>query len=232
MDYVLAASNIFLTYHADFIIRSTSLTRVQISTTDQVSIELRGEGLPAADAPEGLDFYCIFGPYWNRTISKYDPDFDQVVLRANLSTTDGTAVRCENVPTTFARVPNTTERYPVTLSLSYDLQELQWNQTLDYYAPPVVSDIVPRRATQAQTEFALELRGTGFLDAAEELTCKLRSTNGSRTEYPTSLVAYESSTLAHCVFNLVPRGDYVLSVSMNAEQYTDALVLFQVLPAI
>jgi len=127
VDFALAASDIFLTYHADFIIRSTSLTRVQNSSADQVGIELRGEGLPTADMSTGVDFYCIFGPYWNRTTSSYDVEFERVILRANLTTTDGSAVRCENIPTTFAEVPASRARYNVTLSLSYDLQELLWN---------------------------------------------------------------------------------------------------------
>ena len=92
--------------------------------------------------------------------------------------------------------------------------------------------IVPQRATQAQTEFAIELIGTGFLDAAEELTCKLTSNDTAKVVYQASLVAYEASTVFHCIFNVVPRGNYVLSVSMNAEQYVDVEVLFSVLPAI
>ncbi len=84
-----------------------------------------------------------------------------------------------------------------------------------------MNTIIPQRATQAQTEFAIELIGTGFLDATEELTCKLTSNDTAKIVYQTIIVTYANVTNFHCVFNVVPRGDYVLSVSMNAEQHVD-----------
>jgi hypothetical protein len=144
MDYHLATSNIFLTYHPDFIVRSTSLTRVMIRENDEVNLIVFGEGLPVSDYE--MAFYCVFGPWFSHETHSHPLMFDSIHVDAN-RTSDGLSVTCPGIPTFFPDVPATISRFNVTLSLSFDLQELQWNQTLDYYLPPVVSDVLPNRAT-------------------------------------------------------------------------------------
>ena len=69
-----------------------------------------------------------------------------VYIQANRSD-DGFSVICPSIPTMFAGVPDTRNDFKVSLSLSFDLQELQWNQTIEYYRPPIINEIVPSRAT-------------------------------------------------------------------------------------
>jgi hypothetical protein len=82
------------------------------------------------------------------------------------------------------------------------------------------------------TEFAIEMRGSGFLDAGVELSCKLTSTNATRTEYNANLVAYESTNSAFCIFDIIPQDVYDVGLSLNAYQYVQAEIPFIVLPAI
>ena len=60
----------------------------------------------------------------------------------------------------------------------------------------------------------------------------LISTNGSATEYNATLTEFESWTMSHCTFDVVPRGVYIVTLSLNAEQYVTAKMNFTVLAAI
>lgn len=107
-----------------------------------------GQGLPVAVDGVGPDFYCAFSPYYDDN-GVPDYEFEPVVLHANLSSNDGSAVSCDNMPTSFQGNVSATSNYRVTLSLTYDLQEIQWNKTLEYYLAPSVDAIRPWRVTQA-----------------------------------------------------------------------------------
>lgn len=75
------------------------------------------------------DFYCVLGPWYNESgLPEYD--FEPVIMRANLSSEDGSSVTCDNVPTSFLGSSPAIGNFKVNLNLTFDLQEMQWNQTL------------------------------------------------------------------------------------------------------
>lgn len=67
------------------------------------------------------------------------------------------------------------------------------------------------------------------MDTGEELSCQL--TSNDSTKYNASLVKYESPTLMHCVFAILPKGDYSMAITMNLRQYSETNFTLRVLPA-
>ena len=118
-DFTQAASDISLTFHADFTIERLSNYRIQVAHGETVSLTAWGQGLPKAG--DIVEFYCIFGP-------TSAADFETVAVRASLISEDGTSVRCDEAPASFSMADGTqvAGAYTVLLHFSYNLQERMW----------------------------------------------------------------------------------------------------------
>lgn len=132
---------------------------------------------------------------------------------------DGTAVRCDGVPTSFsvggALVPG---RYAVALAFSWDLQQLLWEQPLDYFPAPQLLDVVPATVRQSQAVRVLSIAAAGLLEDAGGARCRLEPSSGSGSQgaaYFASSVIYLSSSALECTFGAVPNGAYVVSLASN-----------------
>jgi hypothetical protein len=88
-----------------------------------------------------VDLFCVFAPTETWT-------FTEVVVRATLTSQDGSAFACLGAPTAFeTALSQDLGRFNVSLRFTYDLQEFLWDQELDYFAPPRLTAIDPIRVT-------------------------------------------------------------------------------------
>lgn len=142
LDFSQASSEVALTYHADFTVESLSVDQIQVARNSAdaplLDIVVAGRGLPNSTLTGEIDFFCVFAP-----TAPYP--FREVVIRATLSSDDGTQVTCAGVPTTFVEDAEALEDFGFNSSLrfSYDLQEFLWDQRLEYFPPPALKAVTP-----------------------------------------------------------------------------------------
>jgi hypothetical protein len=194
LDFSQASSAVTLTFHADFTVESLSVDKIQVAAStdaedgESVDIAVVGRGLPNSTLIGNIDFYCVFAP-----TAAYP--FREVVIRATLSSDDGTEIICENVPTTFVEGDADREDFSffVSLRFSYDLQEFLWDQNLEYFPPPALDIVDPSILTLSQSELVLSVTGTGILDSGDELRCRLRPLDNATLQYEASLIVFSSA---------------------------------------
>lgn len=233
IDYSLAASPVTLTYHGDFMVIDISLDRVQQSLNDNINIDVVGSGFPKSTSP--VHFYCIFDPYYDSLQQRVVHNFTRVVLNATLSA-DGTWLRCPNIPTYFPDLGITDYEFNVTLSFSFDEQELQWNQTLFYY-PPIELDRLEPNILSLTQALTINVFGQDLVDSGDELACRMsRLAVDQKSKEPfiadASAVLWYSKTQVQCTFAHLKQGTYNFSLAINGLQYVSINQTVKVIPGL
>jgi hypothetical protein len=193
-----------------------------------LSITAYGRGLPTISETGQIDFYCVYAP------TESHP-FKEIVVRAQFITDDGSAILCDPAPTWFEFINKPDpESFRGVLRFSYDLQEYQQEEYLQYYQPPIIEDVSPARLSQSQSEVVVMLKGANFFDTAKEMACiatEVGSDGILGERYASSLILFKSATGVQCTFLALPRGHYRLAFSLNSVQFVDSPVLIQIVVA-